>query len=264
MKYSIYLVSSLPVFMALGGFYPLRISRDNFWKRIFNNISLSLLGVPLSKFISLPFIFWVTKIGAQFSIGIFHWIKINNISQGIIGFIALDYALYWWHRANHKVRFFWRFHQVHHSDKDMDATTAIRFHFGELVLSSLLKSIIVLIFGLKFELVLFFDFSVSFCSYFQHSNLKLPEIVEEILSKLIVTPLYHQNHHSYFLSETDSNYTTIFNCWDFFHKSRTKTNRASDITIGHPAFENSKMRLIDLVKMPFEPILNWPKNLERR
>lgn len=264
MNYPIVLTLSLMAFLLLGKVFPLRISRENFKQRIFNNLTLFLIGVGSSKIISLPLILWFTTISAKKNIGIFHLVGINQYVEVLLSFIILDYTLYWWHRANHKVRFFWRFHQVHHSDKDMDTLTALRFHFGELILSAGFKSIVIIIFGLNFGVVVVFDFLVSFCSYFQHSNIKLPIKLENYLSKMIVSPRYHQNHHSYYLSETDSNYTTILNWWDKIHKSQSAFQRADEIIIGHPAFENSKITFIDLLKMPFNSIAKWPKHLLER
>ncbi|MBA3542912.1 MAG: sterol desaturase family protein [Chthoniobacterales bacterium] len=68
-------------------------------------------------------------------VGLLHWIMLPDWTRIIASILLMDYAYWWWHWANHRIPFFWRFHNVHHTDLDMDVTTASRFHFGEMVFS---------------------------------------------------------------------------------------------------------------------------------
>lgn len=253
----------LSIFLILENLFPLRKRRDQSL-RFFHNFFLTVLALPITKLLTLPLVLFVAYTAEVKGHGILNVLSLNPSLHFLLGFLILDYTLYWWHVANHRLRFFWRFHQVHHTDRDMDVTTALRFHFGELVLSAFMRCVLILIFGMQIETILIFDLVVTSATIFHHSNLKLPLWIEKILNLVIVTPLYHQNHHSYYQSETNSNFATIFNFWDRFHFSYTSSHRPEDITIGHPAFNDGKVQFLELIRMPFKVIRNWPQSWRKR
>src|SRR5436305_9304361 len=93
---------------------------------------------------------------AQHRFGLLNWLGLTPWLHALAAIILFDLWMYWWHRANHRLPFFWRFHRTHHSDPKMDVTTAHRFHFGEIVCSSLLRVPVIILFGVGFwELVLY-------------------------------------------------------------------------------------------------------------
>jgi sterol desaturase/sphingolipid hydroxylase (fatty acid hydroxylase superfamily) len=147
--------------------------------------------------------------------------------DALLGFLLLDYGLWWWHRLNHEWPFLWRFHNVHHVDPDMDVSTALRFHFGELVLANGFRALHVLALGVSPAAVL-----VLGCSLFHHSNWRLKENLEEALNRAVVTPRMHTIHHSVILRQTNSNYGTIFPWWDDLHGTRVKGIPPGAVTIG--------------------------------
>lgn len=251
------------VFFILENIFPLRTRRDD-KIRLGRNLMIAFLDLPFSKILIFPLILSVANLVEVKKMGILNIFKFDGMASLFFSIVILDCAIYWWHVANHKIRFFWRFHQVHHVDRDMDSTTALRFHFGELVLSGVIKSGLVFFLGVDIKTVLLFDLLITCAALFHHSNLKLPYWLENILSFIIVTPLFHQNHHSYYLEETDSNYSTLFSFWDRIFKSWTKPHRALDITIGHPGFTTTEVQFFKLIKMPFMPIKNWPLNFKKR
>lgn len=257
------ILSILSLFTVLEYAFPLRKRRDGY-QRVLSNFSLAILAMPITRLLILPFIIFVSHTAELKGWGILNTLKINNTLHSVLGFFILDYTLYWWHVANHRINIFWRFHQVHHADRDMDATTALRFHFGELTFSAVLRSGLILIVGFKIETILFFDVLVTSMALFHHSNFKLPLLAENFFSLVIVTPLYHQNHHSYYWEETNSNFSTIFSFWDRIHHSYSRPNKPDDVTIGHPAFSANEIHLLALIKMPFKSIRNWPENLRKR
>lgn len=264
---SLILLMVLILFLILENLFPLRKRRSNRRdqvKRFFYNFSLAALALPITRLLTLPFVLFVAYTVEIKGWGILNVLKLNSTLHNILGFLILDYTLYWWHMANHKISFFWRFHQVHHTDLDMDATTALRFHFGELVLSALARCILISIFGFKVETILIFDLVVTSTTLFHHSNTQLPLWFEKSLSLILVTPLYHQNHHSYFQEETNSNFSTIFSFWDRIHFSYTRPNKPEDIIIGYPAFSANEIQFLELIKMPFQSLRNWPSNLRKR
>ena len=122
--------------------------------------------------------------------------------------------MYLWHRANHRILFLWRFHRMHHSDPQMDVTTALRFHTGELVFSSLLRFAVVPLLGMNLWQLIFYEILLLPIIQFHHSNVNLPESWDRCLRTIIVTPNIHRVHHSRWQPETDSNYSSIFSFWD--------------------------------------------------
>ena len=100
--------------------------------------------------------------------GLLFGIEGYSILKFIVSFILLDLAMYWWHRLNHKNRFLWKFHFVHHVDTHMDVGTSLRFHIGELVLSTLYKTAIILIFGISLAEFLFYEIILVLSIQFHH------------------------------------------------------------------------------------------------
>jgi sterol desaturase/sphingolipid hydroxylase (fatty acid hydroxylase superfamily) len=170
------------------------------------------------------------------SFGILNLIKLPAIIEGIIAFLLMDLAFYYWHLANHKVPVLWRFHNVHHIDPDLDVSTSFRFHYGEIALSAIFRIIQISIIGITPAAFLIYEVCFTANTIFQHSNVKLPIRIERILNKIMVTPRMHAIHHSQFRNETDSNYSTVFSWWDRLHKSIRLNVPHKDIVIGVPAY----------------------------
>lgn len=131
-----------------------------------------------------------------------------------IAILLIDFWMYAWHRLNHRVPLLWRFHRMHHTDTEMDATSAFRFHMGELVLSALLRLPLMMVLGLTVWQVLLYEVLLLPVVLFHHSNVAISGRLDQILRMVIVTPWVHWIHHSRLLPETDSNYSSIFSWWD--------------------------------------------------
>jgi sterol desaturase/sphingolipid hydroxylase (fatty acid hydroxylase superfamily) len=185
--------------------------------------------------------------------GILNLITLPTLIEGIIAFLLMDLAFYYWHLANHKVPVLWRFHNVHHIDPDLDVSTSFRFHFGEIALSAIFRIIQISIIGITPVAFLIYEICFTVNTIFQHSNVKLPISFERILNKIIVTPRMHAIHHSQFRTETDSNYSTVFSWWDRLHKSIRLNIPHKDIVIGVPGYTKSGDNNIgNLLLLPFK------------
>jgi sterol desaturase/sphingolipid hydroxylase (fatty acid hydroxylase superfamily) len=132
----------------------------------------------------------------------------------LVAFVLIDLWMYLWHRANHAIPFLWRFHRMHHSDPAMDATTGVRFHTGEVVLSALARLAVVPLLGVSLRQLAVYEAVFLPIVLFHHSNVNLPRRLDHGLLALIVTPAMHRVHHSRWRPETDSNYGSVFPCWD--------------------------------------------------
>lgn len=242
-------------------FFPLRVLKTSKTKRQLKNFSLFAISSLASRLLSLPLVLAAISYSESKQIGLIHLIDANKTISFLLSFLLLDYTLYLWHWANHKIPFLWRFHNVHHTDIDMDASTALRFHMGELILSNCIRAALALFIGFSLQSLLFFEIILTASILFHHSNTKLPQFVEKVFSQFIITPLYHQTHHSHFLEETDSNYGAIFILWDKLHKTFHKN--IFDVTIGNPAYPKD-VALWDLLKLPANKPLKWPHTLIKR
>ena len=150
----------------------------------------------------------------------------------LLDLALLDLWIYWWHRANHESSWLWRFHRIHHLDNFLDASSAGRFHAGEVALSAMVRGAIILALDIPLGHVLAFEALVLAAAIFQHSNLALPVGVERALSRLVVTPSIHWLHHHAVRADTDSNYSTTLSLWDRVFGTQSPNVRSPAMAIG--------------------------------
>jgi sterol desaturase/sphingolipid hydroxylase (fatty acid hydroxylase superfamily) len=212
--------------------------------RLLRNSALAAINFVLSPFVVVP----LTAYAASHSLA---WRP--SWWQGPPGLaldlLLLDGLIYWWHRANHEWRFLWRFHSVHHLDRFLDATTALRFHFGEVLISAAARAGVILLIGFPLASVLAFEAAVLIAAIFHHSNLRLPSALEAALARVVITPSIHWVHHHRRRRDTDANYGTIFSFWDRLFGSRTPTRRRPMMPIGVEGEE--ELDFPDLLRRPF-------------
>ena len=165
----------------------------------------------------------------------------------------LDYSLYLWHVAFHKVPCLWRFHQVHHVDLDMDASTAIRFHFGEMAISTGLQAFQILTIGVSPLTFSIWKTWLISEVIFHHSNVELPFAAERWLCKIIVTPRMHGIHHSLVPEELNSNWSSGLTLWDRLHGTLRLNVPQNHLTLGVAAYPNPhELTYPRLLEMPFD------------
>jgi sterol desaturase/sphingolipid hydroxylase (fatty acid hydroxylase superfamily) len=131
-----------------------------------------------------------------------------------VAFVVLDLAVYAQHVATHAVPVLWRMHRVHHADAQVDATTAVRFHPMEIVLSAVWKAAVVVALGAAPWLVLTFEVVLNAAALFTHANIRLPGAMERALRPVVCTPAMHRIHHSVLPAETDANFGFFLSVWD--------------------------------------------------
>ncbi|MBF0471157.1 MAG: sterol desaturase family protein [Gammaproteobacteria bacterium] len=212
-------VGGLLLFAAIETRFPARPWQESRMKRaFFHGMVAALNTVIIRLFIYVPFLLWVVYIEEQ-GWGISRWLGLDGWLEIILSLLVLDLFDYIWHRINHRFSFLWRFHKAHHADNEVDVTTALRFHPGELILSSLSKAIWVVIWGPTPIAWFLFEGLISLCAQFHHSNTDLPDAIEKRVSRLIVTPRFHASHHRVDPQYGDANYSTIFSFWDPLFRS---------------------------------------------
>jgi len=146
--------------------------------------------------------------------GLFAFVDLPVAIEIVAAVILLDLAIYGQHVASHRFSILWRFHKVHHADRDIDVTTGTRFHPVEIVLSMLYKCLIVLLLGPAIVAVFIFEVILNATAMFNHSNVKLPAWLDRSIRTVLVTPDMHRVHHSVIRRETDSNYGFSLSLWD--------------------------------------------------
>jgi sterol desaturase/sphingolipid hydroxylase (fatty acid hydroxylase superfamily) len=147
-------------------------------------------------------------------------------------FLAMDYGFFWWHIATHKVPFLWRLHRVHHIDPDMDASTALRFHFADMLVSLPWRLVQVRLSGVDPATLGHWQRFFLLSVLFHHSNTRLPPAWERRLSRVVTTPAMHGLHHSQAPDLQDSNWSSGVALWDHLHGTYRADVAADAVTIG--------------------------------
>jgi sterol desaturase/sphingolipid hydroxylase (fatty acid hydroxylase superfamily) len=238
--------------------FPLRRQHFSVLRRLLRNFILSIPGFAIVRLAMLPIPFAVAMWAQDRHLGLLSWLAIPKWAQIIATFLLMDYAYWWWHWVNHMVPLFWRFHNVHHTDLDMDVSTAARFHFGEMFFSIGFLSAAVMAFGIGPMMLLIFFVTFEAATLFQHSNWRIPIKLERVLNRVLVTPRMHGIHHSIVQRETNSNWGTIFCWWDKFHRTLRRDIAQDEITIGVAAYRDEKeLTLGNLLILPFRKQRRW-------
>jgi sterol desaturase/sphingolipid hydroxylase (fatty acid hydroxylase superfamily) len=230
---------------------PLRRAKEPGPERVARNLTIALLAGATTAASEFPIIAPVQSLAERRRSGLLRLMPMPRVLRVVLGFLLLDYTLYLWHRANHEAPFLWRFHAVHHVDLDLDTTTGLRFHFGELTMAALFRAAQVLLLGVDRGTLRVWQQMLVASVVFHHSNLELPEDVERQLNRVVVTPRMHGIHHSTRPDETNMNYASLLSCWDRLHGSLRIDVAQTDVTIGVGGF-------LDPVDVTLERSLTLP------
>lgn len=236
----------------LERFAPLRRSTASLLGRLAVNLVFSGLALVAATLFVAPAVEASFGWLSERPLGLLHLIAPPAVVGGVLGFLLMDLSFYYWHLLNHRVPVLWRFHNVHHMDPDLDITTALRFHFGELALSGGFRVVQIVAIGLSPVTYAVYEVVFQANTLFHHSNVRLPIRLERPLNKLLVTPRMHGIHHSQVEREANSNYGVVFPWWDRLHRTLGLNVPQSAITIGVPAYsEPGDNRLWAAVVQPF-------------
>ena len=246
--------------VAVGALYvverlrPLRMRKDPGPNRIGRNLVIGLLAGATTAAGEWPLVAPAQALAERRRLGLLRWLPLPRALRVVLGFLLLDYTLYLWHRLNHRVPLLWRFHAVHHIDLDLDTTTGVRFHFGELSMAAVFRAAQVLLLGVDRETLRLWQQMLVLSVVFHHSNLGLPIEAERGLVAFLVTPRMHGIHHSTRVEETDSNYSSLLSCWDRLHRSLRLNVAQSSVTIGVQGFTRPEdVTLVASLALPFLP-----------
>lgn len=224
-------------------------------KHAVRNLILGALNSALVAVVFVGLWFAASVWADEYRFGIMHrlqdWVDLPLWAHAIGAVLLFDAWSYLWHRINHEVPFFWRFHRVHHSDPHLDVTTANRFHIGEIFFSSLFRIPLIAFFGIYlWELVLYETLMFAVVQ-FHHTNIHIPEKADIILRSIIVSPHMHRVHHSRWRPETDSNYSSLFSFWDRLARTFRLRNDPENIKLGLDEFDREEDQTVGgMLKTP--------------
>ena len=255
------LAGGITFFWLIETVNPLFILKYKKWKHAGINIFFTITSI-IVNFLMAFILLWTSNWTVENHFGILQLANgINPRIFMITGLLLLDLiGAYLVHFVEHKVKFLWRFHLVHHSDLWVDTTTANRHHPGESVIRFVFTTLAVVLVGAPMWMVFLYQSASVVLSQFNHANISLPIKIDKMLSYFIVSPDMHKVHHHYIMPHTDSNYGNIFSIWDRLFGTFSTINR-EDIVYGidtHMELEKNN-QLINLLKTPFKKTQSFEK-----
>jgi sterol desaturase/sphingolipid hydroxylase (fatty acid hydroxylase superfamily) len=193
---------------------------------------------------------WVT----QNQFGLYYWLQLPLWLNVLIGVMVLDFiGAYLIHLLQHKVKLMWRFHLVHHTDVNIDATSANRHHPGESLFRAAFTSLAIFVAGAPFAVVMLYQSLSAILSQFNHANICFPKWLDTAISWFIVSPNMHKVHHHYTQPYTDTNYGNIFSIWDRVFNTFVK-KEPNEIVYGIDTHMHEKEHsdIKNLLQIPFQ------------
>ena len=232
---------------------PLRRKVESKLRHDARNLAVAALANATVELLERPIVEPLCRLVEQKRWGLLKTARLPVWMELPLAVLLMDYTLYLWHILTHRVPFLWRFHQPHHVDLDLTASTALRFHFGELAVASVWRAGQVLVIGVSpLSLSVWQTFTLLEIM-FHHSNANLPPETERWLGRILVTPRLHGIHHSAVEDETNSNWSSGFTVWDWLHGTLRRDVPQEQITIGIPTYPDaSELTLPQILAMPFE------------
>lgn len=217
--------------------------RPQSWQkaRVLSNIGLWGINILLSILVYWPLQRWFLDVNPS-----------DTAILLIFHLLVLDLWIYAWHWLTHYVPFLWRFHKVHHLDEQLDVTSAVRFHFGEVILSFMARVPVILLFQIPLSTLIIFETLVLCSALFHHANILLPKRLDKILNWFIITPNLHWVHHDAWVNPKTHNYGTILSLWDRVFRTRNNGPRQKDMRLG--VGKEKDQNLWHLVIFPFRKV----------
>jgi len=247
-------IGALLIMMIWERAMPLRALHQSLAIRWSGNLGITAISTLLARLVMPIAPAGAALVAASKGWGLFHLTSAPPWLAFWASLLLLDALIYFQHRAFHTVPMFWRLHRMHHADLELDATSGLRFHPIEILLSLLIKIGAVIALGAPAGAVIAFEVILNATAMFNHSNTRIPHTVDKSLRWVVVTPLMHQVHHSVVREETDSNFGFNLPWWDRLFGTYRAAPAAGygDMVIGLPIFRTPNASRLDrLLIQPF-------------
>lgn len=231
---------------------PLRRRREAEVPHVGRNLAVAALGALALQVAERPVVSRVAAAVVRRRWGLLQRNRLPPALEVLLAVVLMDYTLYVWHVLVHRAPALWRAHAVHHADLDLDATTALRFHFAELLASLPWRAAQVAAIGVSPYALSVWRTFLMMNIMFHHSNVDLPPGIERRLSRFIVTPRMHGIHHSRVASEVNSNWSSGLTIWDRLHGTLKLNVPQQSIAIGVCGFDTAEqVSLGPMLALPF-------------
>lgn len=223
-------------------------------RRVARNLGVAGVSAVLLHFAERPVSVPLAGLVERRRLGLLQRLSLPTWLETLLAILMLDYTMYLWHVLEHRVPVLWRFHAVHHADLDLDASTALRFHFGELAASIPWRAAQILVIGVTPRTLAIYQRLLMLSILFHHSNVRISTRTERWLSRIIMTPRLHGIHHSVEHDEVNSNWSSGLTIWDTIHQTLKPGAQTDNVTIGLPDYRDpDELTLPKILKMPFQP-----------
>jgi len=245
----------LALLVVLGIWQRRRPARGDFsggrWRR---NLGLIAVSTVVSRLLVPASAAMAAVWAANAEVGLLNvWALPPWLAFGLT-LVAMDFAIYWQHRAFHQIPLLWRAHRVHHSDPGFDVSLGLRFHPFEIVPSAAFKLAVVVALGAPVAGVIVYELLLLAMSLFTHADLRLPARAEAWVRKILVTPDWHRVHHGIDRDEHDTNFGNILTAWDrLFGTAREQPRESHEaMAIGLRGYSRPEgQTLWRLLRQPF-------------
>lgn len=251
---TIILVGGIAFFSLIESAIPLMSLNYKRWKHAGINIFFTFTTILVNFFLAFILVMSSDYVVAN-NFGIVQWLNLSTISMLIVGLLLLDFLGAWLaHWVQHHVQWMWKFHLIHHSDQNIDTTSANRHHPGESIIRFVFTIMATIVVGAPMWLVFLYQSMSVVLSQFNHANIVLPTWLDKVIVSVFCTPNMHHVHHHYRMPYSDSNYGNIFSFWDrifttYFRVENNKLNYGVDTHMDPKEINDIKFML----KIPFLP-----------
>ncbi len=241
----------LAVFWCWESWRPFFGGQTGRFRHAFYNLAIAVFNTVVLGLMFGALIAAVAEWTTGNKLGLLNSLALPQTARFVLALVLLDFWMYVWHRANHAIPLLWRFHRMHHTDPNMDVTTATRFHLGEHLGSSLLRLGLIPLLGWEIWNLVIYDILVIAATQFHHANIGLGRF-DRPLRWIIVTPNMHKLHHSNQRRETDSNFSVVLSVWDKLAGSFRMRADVKSIVFGLKEFpEPAWQTLWGMLRTPF-------------
>jgi len=232
---------------------PFRTPMQSKLKHVSTNLIIFGSNSLIAQFIAgLTLLIWSSYVTSE-GWGLLYQLSLGPVAHVMVSIILLDLVAYGLHRLYHHLPLLWRLHRAHHSDLDMDATTSIRFHLGEVVVTTGIKGLTVWALGVSPAGFLISESVTLAAGLFSHGNVRLPSRFEPRLRWAIVTPTMHWIHHSRRPADHNTNFGAVFSGWDRLFGSYCMRVAQHEIQFGLDEYRTPEdVTLMRFYRMPFD------------
>lgn len=259
---SLILFGGLFIFICIENLFPLFTDTYRKWNHGLKNLFFTFTTIIINFMMAFILVAASNYVVTQ-DFGLIQWLNLNLVSTLFLGLLAMDFVSSWLvHWTEHKVKWMWRFHLIHHTDQHIDATSANRHHPGESVFRFIFTTAAVLIFGAPLWLVFLYQSMSVVLTQFNHSNVQLPDWLDNTMVLIFCTPNMHRVHHHYRQPYSDMNYGNIFSIWDRIFGTYVRVdNKKLIYGVDTHMSEEESDNILNLLKLPFgeyRPPIKYP------